>query len=111
MPLKHTRAGEITKYLKIMKNNTFTFRNDITILDPTKKISDLTVEEYLSLHKVSEKKYEYGIKGIAKIFGCGRTKAQKIKKSGDIDGAIFQNKNTIVIDVDRALELFAINGK
>lgn len=80
-------------------------------MDHNKKISDLTVEEFISLQKVNEKKYEYGIKGIAKIFGCSRDKAQKIKNSGDIDGAIYQNKNTIVVDVNRALELFAQNGR
>ncbi|MBL7880003.1 DUF3853 family protein [Chryseobacterium sp.] len=75
-------------------------------------IAHLTVEEFLSLqNRPIAKKYEYGIKGIAKIFGCSRDKAQKIKNSGDIDEAIYQNKNTIVIDVDRALVLFAENGK
>lgn len=80
-------------------------------MDQNKKISDLTVEEFISLNRIIEKKYEYGIKGIAKIFGCSRDKAQKIKNSGDIDGAIYQNKNTIVVDVNKALELFAQNGR
>jgi len=80
-------------------------------MDHDKKISDLTVEEFISLNRIIEKKYEYGIKGIAKIFGCSRDKAQKIKNSGDIDGAIYQNKNTIVVDVNKALELFAQNGR
>jgi hypothetical protein len=80
-------------------------------MDHNKKISDLTVEEFISLNRIIEKKYEYGIKGIAKIFGCSRDKAQKIKNSGDIDGAIYQNKNTIVVDVNKALELFAQNGR
>ncbi|MGC4128551.1 MAG: DUF3853 family protein [Bergeyella sp.] len=75
------------------------------------KMSELTVEEYLSLNQVKVKRYEYGIKGIAKIFGCSRDKAQKIKSSGDIDGALYQNGNIIVIDVERALELFAEAGK
>ena len=52
-------------------------------------IAHLTVEEFLSLqNRPIAKKYEYGIKGIAKIFGCSRDKAQKIKNSGDIDEAI-----------------------
>lgn len=80
-------------------------------MDHNKKISDLTVQEFISLNRILEKKYEYGIKGIAKIFGCSRDKAQKIKNSGDIDGAIYQNKNTIVVDVNKALELFAQNGR
>ena len=76
-------------------------------MDLQKKVSELTVEEYLALHNIAIKRYEYGIIGIAKIFGVSRDTAQKIKKSGVIDKAIYQNKNTIVVDVDRALELFA----
>lgn len=75
------------------------------------KISDLTVEEFLSLQQVKVKRYEYGIKGIAKIFGCSRNHAQKIKNSGKIDGALVQNGNTIVIDVEMALQLFDETGK
>lgn len=85
-------------------------KNSIKI-DPKALLSELTVEEYLSLQVNLHKKYEYGIKGIAKIFGCSRDKAQKIKNSGDIDGALYQNKNIIVVDVDKALELFAQNAK
>ncbi|MEO8255547.1 MAG: DUF3853 family protein, partial [Flavobacterium sp.] len=48
-------------------------------MDHNKKISDLTVQEFISLQRIIEKRYEYGIKGIAKIFGCSRDKAQKIK--------------------------------
>lgn len=75
-------------------------------MDVQRKISDLTVEEFLALHNMANKKYEYGIIGIAKIFGVSRDTAQKIKKSGVIDGAIFQNNKTIVVDVQKALELF-----
>lgn len=115
MLLKHTLVGVIMKYLKTMKNNvhpsqSINFNNDINVIDYQKKISDLTVEEFLSINKIVEKKYEYGINGIAKIFGCSRDKAQKIKNSGDIDDAIFQNKNIIVIDVEKALMLFGKNG-
>ncbi|RNA61456.1 DUF3853 family protein [Chryseobacterium nematophagum] len=81
------------------------------MINKNTRLSELTVEEYLSLQMKLYKKYEYGIKGIAKIFGCSRDKAQKIKNSGDIDGAIYQNKNIIVVDVDKALELFALNAK
>lgn len=76
-----------------------------------KLIAELTVEEYFTLFGISPKKYEYGIKGIAKIFGCSKDKAMKIKKSGSIDKALYQNGNIIVIDVDLALELFRQDGK
>lgn len=38
----------------------------------------------------SEKKYVYGIDGIAEIFGCSRPTASRIKKSGRINAAIRQ---------------------
>nr|WP_315126334.1 DUF3853 family protein [uncultured Capnocytophaga sp.] len=50
-------------------------------------------------------KYEYGLNGLAKILGCGRTKASKIKNSGILDEAIFQNGNIIIIDREKALKL------
>jgi len=75
-------------------------------MDLQKKISELTVEEFLNLHNMVNKKYEFGIIGIAKIFGCSRDTAQKIKKSGVIDDAIAQKNKTIVVDVQKALELF-----
>lgn len=60
------------------------------------------------------KNYVHGMKGIARIFGCSIPTANRIKKSGVIDGAISQHKRKIVVDVDKALELVANaknNGK
>lgn len=53
----------------------------------------------------SEKKYEYGIRGLARIFGCSVATAHRIKRSGRIDGAIKQIGRKIIVDVDLALEL------
>lgn len=61
-------------------------------------------------HKEAEAKPKnlvYGIPGIASIFGCSIPTANRIKRSGVIDGAIIQHKRTIVVDVDKALELAA----
>lgn len=71
-------------------------------------IWQLTVEEFLEILKnfTSEKKYEYGLKGLAKILGCSVSKASEIKSSGILDNAIIQNKNIIIIDREKALELF-----
>lgn len=68
----------------------------------------LTVAEYIDLQKklTREKKYEYGIKGLAKVLGCSRSKAYEIKASGALDSAISQRNRLIIIDVDKALELF-----
>lgn len=52
-----------------------------------------------------EKKYVYGIDGIAQIFGCSRPTASRIKKSGRINAAIRQIGRKIVVDVELALSL------
>lgn len=52
-----------------------------------------------------EKRYVYGMKGIAQIFGCSIPTANRIKASGKISGAIRQIGRKIVVDADLALEL------
>ena len=54
---------------------------------------------------VPERHYEYGIAGIAKIFGCSIPTANRIKKSGVIDSAITQVGRKIVVDSELALSL------
>jgi DNA invertase Pin-like site-specific DNA recombinase len=51
------------------------------------------------------KRYEYGIRGIAKIFGCSIPTANRIKKSGKINAAITQVGRKIIVDADLALQL------
>ncbi len=52
-----------------------------------------------------EKKYVYGIAGIAELFQCSVATANKIKASGRIDNAIIQIGRKIMVDADLALEL------
>ena len=88
-------------------------------LDPNTPLFKLTLQELKSELIVEiqnqfstlfpNKKYEYGIKGLAKILVCSRAKASKIKNSGIIDEAIFQNGKIIVIDIEKALELLNKN--
>lgn len=47
----------------------------------------------------------YGIEGIAGLFSCSKTTAQKIKNSGTIDKAVTQIGNKIIVDADLALKL------
>lgn len=42
----------------------------------------------------------YGIKGIAETFGCSVPTANRIKRSGVIDGAITQVGRKIILDAD-----------
>lgn len=53
----------------------------------------------------TERKYVYGILGIAKLFGCSLPTANRIKKSGKIDKAITQIGRKIIVDAELALEL------
>jgi hypothetical protein len=77
-------------------------------IDPNTPIWQLTVGEFLEISNglSSEKKYEYGLKGLAKILGCSVSKASEIKSSGLLDDAIIQNRNIIIIDKEKALSLF-----
>lgn len=52
-----------------------------------------------------EKKYVYGIRGIAELFNCSIPTANRIKKSGKIDVAITQIGRKIIVDAGLALEL------
>ena len=78
-------------------------------IDPKTPIWKLTVEAFLAVSKnlSTESKYEYGLKGLAKILGCSVSKASEIKSTGILDKAIIQNGNIIIIDKEKALQLFA----
>ncbi len=82
-------------------------------IDIKKRMSDLTVEEFIQLTNrlKEEKKFVYGLKGLARFLGCGRTKAYEIKSSGVIDDAIYQNGNIIMIDKEKVLELLKKSNK
>ncbi|MCC8089181.1 MAG: DUF3853 family protein [Rikenellaceae bacterium] len=82
-----------------------------------KPLWQMTGEEFLYLNQnaVPEtarpplveqpKKYVYGIRGIAQLFGCSIPTASRIKLSGKIDKAITQIGRKIIVDAEFALEL------
>ena len=78
-------------------------------IDPQTPIWKLTVEEFMEVCKElsSEGKYEYGLKGLAKLLGCSISKASEIKSSGILNNAIIQRGNIIIINKEKALKLFA----
>lgn len=88
-------------------------------IDPNTRIIDLTVGELMELLEIKttpqeaptkpEKRFVYGIAGIAQLFNCSMTTANRIKASGRINRAIMQNGRTIVVDADLALELYSNN--
>lgn len=54
----------------------------------------------------SKTKYVYGLSGLASILGCSKNHAGKLKSTGVFDDAIIQNGRKIIIDSEKALELF-----
>lgn len=87
-----------------------------TEIDLNKPLWQLTVGEFLELinqhptninadNTPKEKRLMYGIAGIAQIFNCSMTTANRIKASGKINRAISQCGRMITIDADLALEL------
>ena len=78
-------------------------------IDPQTPIWKLMVEEFLEVCKElsSEGKYEYGLKGLAKLLGFSVSKASEIKSSGILNNEIIQRGNIIIINKEKALKLFA----
>lgn len=85
-------------------------------IDPNTRIIDLTVGQLMELLESvqgatehapeQERRLVYGIAGIAQIFNCSIATANRIKKSGKINKAISQRGRLIVVDANKALELF-----
>lgn len=76
------------------------------IVEQTKSEEELVnpyVDEY-------DKDLVYGLAGIAQIFNCSITTANRIKKSGKIADAIMQDGRIIITSKKRALELFNKNS-
>ena len=52
-----------------------------------------------------QRRFVYGLSGLARLFGCSLPTANRIKQSVKIDRAITQVGRKIIIDADLALEL------
>jgi hypothetical protein len=50
-------------------------------------------------------KYVYGLEGIRQLFGVGLNTAQKYK-DGILKDAVMQHGRKIIVDVDKAMELY-----
>ncbi len=90
----------------------------MSYLQDNRPLFTLTVDEFKELQKQSastvnnpcyvaapEKQYVYGIAGLARLFGCSKPTANRIKASGRIDAAITQIGRKIIVDAELALEL------
>lgn len=54
---------------------------------------------------VAGRRYVYGLRGIMHLFGVSNVTAQRYK-NGIIKDAVIQNRRKIIVDVDRAVELY-----
>lgn len=88
------------------------------LIDNNTRIIDLTVGELMKILDKQKpvtvveqprKRLVYGIAGIAQLFNCSMTTANRIKASGKIERAISQHGRIITIDADLALELYNNN--
>ena len=90
-------------------------------MDAEKRVIDMTAGEFAEVlysvmqrlsnneeEKVTNKRLVYGIAGIAQLFNCSMTTANRIKASGKIDKAISQTGRMITVDADLALQLMKI---
>lgn len=86
-------------------------------METEKRVIDMTAGEFAEVlysvmkrlsgneEKVTNKRLVYGIAGIAQLFNCSMTTANRIKASGKIDKAISQTGRMITVDADLALQL------
>lgn len=78
----------------------------VEILDSRKNSNEENPIKEIDLNK----KYVYGLLGLAKILGCSKNHAGKLKSKGIFDEAIIQNGRKIIIDAEKAIELFKENA-
>lgn len=90
---------------------------DLTVGQFAKLMSDVMAENMPAKpdEVVKREDYKeglvYGINGIASLFGCSRTYAQRLKSSGALAPAIRQEGRKIICDAKLALELFGNRNK
>ena len=84
--------------------------------DLNTRIIDLTLGELLEAiesklqanqpqPESQDKNYVYGLKGMAKLLGCSKTTASRLKATGLYGEAITQIGALLIIDGDRLLEI------
>ncbi len=90
-----------------MENNVLI--KDLTVGELRNVIYDIlnerTAECSAKTDEPSDKRYVYGLAGLAQLLGCSKVTACRIKRSGKIDKAISQCGRIIIIDANLALQL------
>lgn len=68
------------------------------------ELAEIIISKMGEIHRPKEKKYVFGLEGIQQLFSCSKSKACSIAK--EIEGAISRNGRIMVIDSEKAIELF-----
>ena len=79
----------------------------VEILDSRKNSNEENPIKEIDLNK----KYVYGLLGLAKILGCSKNHAGKLKSKGIFDEAIIQNGRKIIIDAEKAIDIIICSIK
>lgn len=105
---KALKTGQDSEYEELLEKPLWQF----TGKDHEYMLKHVLMESFTSVdaEPSSQKRYVQGYKGIATLFGCSKSTAQRIKKSGIIDDAITQVNRKILVDADLALQLVKESG-
>ena len=105
---KALKTGQDSEYEELLEKPLWQF----TGKDHEYMLKHVLMESFTSVdaEPSSQKRYVQGYQGIASLFGCSKSTAQRIKKSGIIDEAITQVNRKILIDADLALQLVKESG-
>ena len=100
---KALKTGQNSEYEELLEKPLWQF----TGKDHEYMLKHVLMESFTSVdaEPSSQKRYVQGYQGIASLFGCSKSTAQRIKKSGIIDEAITQVNRKILVDADLALQL------
>lgn len=63
------------------------------------------IEQRVKEQQPTNHNYVYGLKGLARLLGCSKTTASRLRTSGDYDDAITQIGAMLIIDADKVLEI------
>ena len=105
---KALKTGQDSEYEELLEKPLWQF----TGKDHEYMLKHVLMESFTSVdaEPSSQKRYVQGYQGIATLFGCNKSTAQRIKKSGIIDEAITQVNRKILVDADLALQLVKESG-
>ena len=105
---KALKTGQDSEYEELLEKPLWQF----TGKDHEYMLKHVIMESFTSVdaEPSSQKRYVQGYQGIASLFGCSKSTAQRIKKSGIIDDAITQVNRKILVDADLALQLVKESG-